>query len=284
MVTRHAYTPEQKAWLRGNFERFRSSADLHQAFFAEFGMAVGQRTLSNYCNTSLGLKHPTLWTEQRVQWLRENLEGHTYDELASMFTRTYGIKVTMNGVKGICKKHGISHGTEDIPFTAAQDAWLKKHVSGSTWKEASTRFAAEFGVSKSAFALKARCRRLGITINNGKTGWHPGCPVANEQPEGAESKLASGYTYVKRDGKWVPKQQVVYESVHGPLSEGEMIVFLDKDKTNFELENLAIVTRAVHVRMCQNRWYSENQILTKTALSICKLDECIKDSVNYSGI
>lgn len=45
-------------------------------------------------------------------------------------------------------------------------------------------------------------------------------------------------------GKWKMLHVVVWESVHGPVPEGYIVVFKDKDTMNCSIDNLELITRA----------------------------------------
>lgn len=67
------------------------------------------------------------------------------------------------------------------------------------------------------------------------------------------NKIAIGTEYTKPDGmvlvkvdknKWVYKQRYIYEQYHNiKLKEDEYVIFLDGDRTNFNIDNLKLLTR-----------------------------------------
>lgn len=65
----------------------------------------------------------------------------------------------------------------------------------------------------------------------------------NWKPDGSERIDEDGYTKVKINGKYVSKHTYIWEQVNGPLPKGHAIVFKDRNKTNFNIENLECITR-----------------------------------------
>lgn len=55
---------------------------------------------------------------------------------------------------------------------------------------------------------------------------------------------ANGYTYIKRDGKWVPKQYIVAEEKLGrPVADDELVRFADGNRENFDLRNIVVIPK-----------------------------------------
>lgn len=66
---------------------------------------------------------------------------------------------------------------------------------------------------------------------------------ANWKPDGSERIDVDGYTYLKANGKYVLKHKHIWECVNGPLPKGHAVVFKDRNKLNFNIENLECITR-----------------------------------------
>jgi hypothetical protein len=80
-----------------------------------------------------------------------------------------------------------------------------------------------------------------------KSQFSKGHKPHNAHEIGAEVTVA-GYTRIKvaEPNKWIFKQILVYESQYGPLQEGLIVVFEDKNTQNFDINNLKAITRAEH--------------------------------------
>ena len=67
------------------------------------------------------------------------------------------------------------------------------------------------------------------------------------------------------------KHRWVWEQAHGPIPAGHVLVFLDGDKTNCNLDNLMVLPRGIHARMCQRHLYDDDPEKTKSGILVAKL-------------
>lgn len=89
---------------------------------------------------------------------------------------------------------------------------------------------------------------------------------------GSERKRG-GYTQVKAiniDGQevWMPKHRYLYEKHYGPIPKGSVVVFGDGDSTNFDLDNLILVTKGQLAFMNRYGLRSDNADITRSG-AIC---------------
>ena len=102
--------------------------------------------------------------------------------------------------------------------------------------------------------------------NKGKKGWQAGGrsketqfkkghkPSNTWRPVGAERISKDNLLYrkvsdtgIKKDD-WKAVHVLVWESENGPLPEGHIVIFKDKNRRNFDPDNLEAVTRAENMR------------------------------------
>ncbi len=98
-------------------------------------------------------------------------------------------------------------------------------------------------------------------------------------PIGTERVKDRDRIYVKvAKNKWIYKQRYIYEQYHKvKLTSNDFIIFLDGDKTNFDIDNLYRVTRyeAAHLgNICGG---SKNKDVTKLGIDTARLYIKIKD-------
>jgi hypothetical protein len=70
--------------------------------------------------------------------------------------------------------------------------------------------------------------------------------------------------------KWKEKHRYIWEQAHGKIPEGMIIIFLDKNRQNCDLENLAMVSRAEEIFLKQYGLYSNNREETLAGIAIVK--------------
>jgi hypothetical protein len=64
---------------------------------------------------------------------------------------------------------------------------------------------------------------------------------------------------------------VLWEEKNGKVPEGHVLTFLDGDKRNISLENLALITMAESLEITRSNLRSANPDFTKTGILIAKV-------------
>ena len=73
------------------------------------------------------------------------------------------------------------------------------------------------------------------------------------------------------------KHRKVWEDNFGSIPKGYSIVFLDGDKTNYDISNLACLSKNEIARMNQNHLFTSNADLTKSGIGLTKLTNKIRE-------
>ena len=104
------------------------------------------------------------------------------------------------------------------------------------------------------------------------------------------NRIPIGTEYVKPDGmvlvkvapnKWEYKQRYIYEQYYNvELSKRTMVVFLDGDRSNFDISNLMAVSTPEYNCIKNKKLISNNGMFTKTALLGARLHYKIKEKEN----
>ncbi|MDR1574147.1 MAG: HNH endonuclease [Clostridiales Family XIII bacterium] len=151
-------------------------------------------------------------------------------------------------------------------YTDEMAAWLAANIAGTDTEKLTVRFNARFGTDFALSSVRAaiknrglssgvncRFKKGGVSHNKGRKGIHaspnsefkPGHMPVTHRPVGSERTNADGYAEIKtaEPRTWELKHRVIWESVHGEIPNGHIIVFADKDKRNFDIENLMAVPR-----------------------------------------
>lgn len=189
-------------------------------------------------------------------------------------------------------------------YTKEQLEFIKKHAPNYSGKEFTKLFNEEFELNQSKRKVSEYRRKHGIhskhsnmqqnedgTFKKGNTSWNKGLKgymganrtsfkkgskPPNWRPIGSERITKDGYIEVKiQDGKlqknWRLKQLIIWEEANGKIPEGHALVFGDGNKTNFDLDNLILVSRKQLLGLNRDNLIQSDVELTKTAINIVDL-------------
>ena len=100
-------------------------------------------------------------------------------------------------------------------------------------------------------------------------------------------RIPIGTEYVKQDGmtlvkvasnKWKYKQRIIYENYYNvKLTSEDYIIFLDQDRTNFDISNLRKITRKESSILSNQKLFSKNPIATETGIKVAQLIGKLKE-------
>lgn len=196
---------------------------------------------------------PAFYSEDELAFLKEYAPGHSRKEIHEEYNRRFPERPrSFKSVVACLKNHGITNG---------RDTRFPPGGKGSRpWNQGKKMSPEQY----------EKCK---------PTMYSKGNRPKQYLPIGTEKKLADGYTWVKVDDQlcakknvnWKQKQRLIWEQHNGPIPEGMFVTFLDGNRENFAIENLALITRAEHARLNQSGLRSEDPEITATALQIAKL-------------
>lgn len=110
-------------------------------------------------------------------------------------------------------------------------------------------------------------------IKSLKTCYSKGHKPQNYRPVGSERLNIYGYyeIKVKEPNIWMLKHRYIYEKENGTIPKGYKVIFADRDKTNFDIDNLILVSSKEELILNRSRLIYENKELTKVGVNIAKL-------------
>ena len=96
-----------------------------------------------------------------------------------------------------------------------------------------------------------------------------------------ETKLLNGYIRIKNAaGKWINKHKYLYEQAYGKVPDGHAVIFLDGDKYNFSLDNLAVITKNEQLRLSESGLWFKDPALTQIGIVIAKHKVILSSKIN----
>lgn len=188
------------------------------------------------------------YTEEERAFLAAYIPGHSYREVQAAFSRRFG-PIGLGQVRSYTRNHKISTG---------RDGRFKKgHVPTNKGKKMPS----------------------GVYEKAAPTMFKEGSLPPNTDPVGTEKVLSDGYVWVKVDSQpkakkqtnWKQKHLLVWEEENGPVPEGHAVIFLNGDKSDTSIGNLALVTRAQLMVMNRLGLRTGDRELTRTGIAIASL-------------
>lgn len=235
-----------------------SAKDLAEAINAEFGTSYTDVQVRRYKKTN-GLKSGRhfgvrKWTIEMEEYIREVAVGRLNREVADLVNERFGEgTITESQVMSFKKNHNIKSGLKhrfkkgNIPYTKGKplEEWMSPE-----------------GIKNSA-----------------KTRFKKGNIPNTRRPIGTITKARDGYLWIKvgeagdkkfRSG-WEQLQRHVWKQHNGEIPDDAMIIFLDGNKENCDINNLALVTRAEHIEMIRSGLRFKDSELTAAGIGVARL-------------
>lgn len=233
------------------------------------------------------------WTGEHLDWVAEHrFSFDSYDALKCAFNDRFGTDATTHAIVGMLRRTGGSAKIKRNKnwVTDEQIEWLREHYgkNGVSSRKLASDFNAKFGTNyrnlvtianKNGITMDSQSRKRIVSSANSK---RLSVPVGSEYVDSS-----NGYVYVKiknvrKKGKssfrdnWMLKQRYVYESAHGPIPKGSVIMFLDGNKSNFSLDNLACVTGREFIHLNTLGWLGNKEI-TLAGIEVIRTEQIMVD-------
>lgn len=191
------------------------------------------------------------WQEEIVEWLKENVPGRTVKEVVSLiktqdFEEKYGMIFTEANIKGAISRYHIKSGL-DGRFKKGQTPHNK---GGKMSKE-------QYEKCKATMFQKGNTPKNSMEI--GAYTYIDGYLAKKVKEKG---KQRERFEFVHR---------AVWEENYGKIPHGHIVIFLDGNKDNCAIENLALINRREHAILNKQRLRFNNAESTKVGITIAKL-------------
>lgn len=191
------------------------------------------------------------YTPDHIEFLKVAYKKHPLNETTELFNKKFNLEKTASQIKSCLKNKKIKSGRSG-QFAKGSTSWnkgMKGYCAGGRSHE--TRF-------KKGNTPQNK-RPLGSTRICSKNGY-------------MLVKVEEKNPYTKAVTRYKHKQIIVWEEHNGPIPEKHNIRFLDGDVLNCDIDNLALISNALHVHL--NR-YGYNDLppeLKESALALCRLE------------
>jgi hypothetical protein len=281
-------TTEQEKFLLEQNVAGRTYSELAAVFNTRFKTEFTRVQIKNFYykkgikNGSPRKKDGHCWTKEELSFLSKQGEDKIDRELTVLINNAFNLSLTTQQVRYACFYYKIKRAK--VPSKCTKE--IKSFILENSNQKASslTRMVnARFGT---AFTLN---QVLHAAYNSGlrrENNFGMPKPLYSE-------KIIKGYVAIKiamtgpKRTLWKEKHRWVWEKVHGKIPEGMVIIFLDNNRNNFALKNLAMVSRAEAVKLSQFGFRSGNKEKTLAGLAIVRylmaVHERLKERLGKKG-
>lgn len=242
------------------------------------------------------------WKDEYTEYMHEICPGRLTPEVTRLLNEKFGTNYNKSQIGGVRKRLGLPVGKiyQGKLLTKEQHDYLVSIQKNKTSRDVANEMNQKFGLSLTEKQIKSY--RRNNNLNSGLTGrfekgrvpYNKGKKLPNMPPNSGQFKRGNkppnyvpvgtinyttdGYPKEKigEPNKWVLKHRKVWEEHHGPIPKGYSVCFLDRDKTNYDISNLILLSNEELARMNQNNYFSSDPELTKLGAGITKLSRKIK--------
>ena len=190
------------------------------------------------------------YSEEQKKFIIDNYYGKYSKELADIFNKQFNTNITAKEIKNYRENHKLNSGLTG--------RFEKGHVTHNKGKK-QTEYMSKEAIEKT----KATRFKKGNIPQNRREIWE-------------ERISKDGYIYIKvRDGclndNWELKHRYIYKQHYGEIPNGYNVMFADKNKRNFDIDNLILVSKSEDLIINNNKLLFSNKELTKTGHLIAKV-------------
>lgn len=187
------------------------------------------------------------FNDEHRAFIVDNIKNTTKD-LLDLFNEKFNTNLSESQLQNFKSRNNLKSGLVGGQFKKGHNSFNK----GKKWDE----YMSEQG-----------------QINSRKTTFRKGNMPTNHRPVGSERLNIYGYIEIKvaEPNKWKLKHKVIYEKEFGDIPKSHIVTFADGNTTNFELDNLVLISRSENLLANRYGLYKKDKELTKTGLLIAKV-------------
>lgn len=243
------------------------------------------------------------WKDDYTEFMKTICPGRSTPEVTKLLNDEFGTSYTKTQIGGVRKRLGLPVGQIFLKklLTKEQHDYFLAHHVGKYAPDFAAEMNKTFGLNLTARQIKNY--RRNNNLNSGLNGYffkghtphnkgkkYPNMPPNSGQfqkgikppgslPIGTINYTTDGYPKIKvaDPNVWEYLHHKTWKEHHGPIPKGHSIVFLNGDKSNWDISNLACLSKSEVVRMNQNHLFSSDSNMTRAGIGYTKLTNKIRE-------
>lgn len=205
-------------------------------------------TAIKFLNYYVLVRKMKMFNDDHIEFLRLNCKGISCKELTDLFNARFNTELTIQQIYHCKKNHHLKSGLTGR-FVKRQAPPNK----GKKWNE--------------YMSVEGQIKALKTTFTKGNIP-HNHRPLGSER---IDSKDGYILIKVKEPRTWKHKHVYLWEKVYGPKPKGSAVIFADRNKRNFSLDNLILVKRSELLILNKKQLIFEHADLTRSGVLISKV-------------
>jgi hypothetical protein len=133
----HKYTIEEEQFLIDSAAHYNYS-ELTKLFNQKFGTDVSETGIQQRCSKVLKTRAKSLhhhYSDEEKQFLSDNIEGHTYQELTDLFNLRFGTNVPSHSISDVCtKRMKVKRNCNTGQFKQNEERPCTKQIGQEVWR------------------------------------------------------------------------------------------------------------------------------------------------------
>ena len=246
----YSFTEEQNEWLAKNCLNYDNYRDFCNVFNEKFNANKKRDSFMVYClRKNFLVEDTSYWSEEQEDFIRENYELYTANKLTELLNEKFGIQKNLCVVKHKITK--LNCCSKVRYYTEEEKEWILNNLSNyKTFDGLYNAFNEKFNLNISEHKFRNLIyTRMKLTL--AEEGYK-----RSDYHEIGTEKTYDGVVYIKvRDdlrhkANYQIKSRYMYEQYHNvKLDKEQFVVFLDGDNTNFDKDNLFLVSHNGYATM-----------------------------------
>lgn len=250
-----------------------------------------------------------VYTEEMIDYVREIAPGKFNDEITGMFNKKFNLNKTVSQINQMKANHKITSGKLSYKeryakklLTKEQHECFLNNVKGISSKDLAELMNKKHNLNLTEGQVltykKNHNLSSGLTgyfekgmkpwnkgmkgLNlGGEKGWFKkGITPPNTAPIGTEVIVDEGYkeTKIAEPNVWKRNHIILWEKENGEIPENHVVVFLDKNKMNITIDNLAMIHRRELSMMNRYKLFSDDAEITLSGIALVRLKDRLNEA------
>ena len=214
-----------------------------------------------------------IWTREQIKYVKRIANGKPKKVILEKLNKKFNLSLTLSQLNNCMGTNNIKTNTKHV-WTDEQVEYLKKIAEGTPRKDIVKKLNDKFDLSLTLIQVRdcMNNRNIRNNLDTRFSSEEGGNRCVQRKPVGCETKWDRGYVRVKLgENEWEFKQRYVWKQHYGEIPKDYSVIFLDGNLDNFDIDNLALVSRRELMRYNSMKLKSNDIEVNKTAVNLVKL-------------